>query len=213
MRVCVEVQYERPVGWQLERGRVRGGALRRWGCVSRPCHGTTVRPPAITHDGTEVRLRLEGGKEAVRPRGDGRRSTPDVRWLFPGSRQRASGVRRRGGRAHPEGVRGPAPPARGRRAARHQGGAAAGGVGEYPCDRRRAQGEHPRDPPRSGRRPRGPALHRDGASPRVPLHRPTRGGGRRMQIGVCFASLPRGDRTAAGHHTRWNRGEIVVRRR
>jgi len=38
VRVRVEVQYERPVGWQLERGRVRGGALRRSGCVSRPCH-------------------------------------------------------------------------------------------------------------------------------------------------------------------------------
>src|SRR6476659_1410086 len=25
--------------------------------------GATIRPPAITHDGTEVRLRLEGGKE------------------------------------------------------------------------------------------------------------------------------------------------------
>jgi len=37
-RVRVEAQYERPVGWQLERGRVRGGALRRSGCVSRPCH-------------------------------------------------------------------------------------------------------------------------------------------------------------------------------
>lgn len=68
----------------------------------------TIRPPAITHDGTEVRLRLEGGKQAVRPRGDGRRSTPDVRWLCPGPRQRAARVRRRGGRAHAEAVRGPA---------------------------------------------------------------------------------------------------------
>ncbi len=79
----------------------------------------TIRPPAITHDGTEVRLRLEGGKEAVRPRVDARRSTPDVRWLCPGLRQRAARVRRRGGRAHAEAVRGPAPPARGRRAAGH----------------------------------------------------------------------------------------------
>jgi hypothetical protein len=31
----------------------------------------TIRPPAITHDETEVRLWLEGGEEAVHPRGDG----------------------------------------------------------------------------------------------------------------------------------------------
>jgi len=40
---------------------------------SPPAHEATIRRPAVRHDGTEVRLGLEGGKKAVL--GDGRGST------------------------------------------------------------------------------------------------------------------------------------------
>ena len=167
----VEVQHERPVGRQLERDGATGRVAIPTSSAS-CATGRRYDPRRCVHDGTAVRLRLEGGEEAVRPRGDGRRSTPDVRGLLPGPRQRAARVRRRGGRPHPEGIRGPAPARRGRRAARHEGGAAAGRVGQDPRQRRRAQGHHPRDPPRARGRSRGAALHRDRAAPGLPLHRP-----------------------------------------
>ena len=79
---------------------------------------------------------------------------------------------RRGRRSHSEGICGPAPAGRRRRAAGLQGGAAASRVGKDPRQRRCAQGDHPGDPSRARRRSGGAVLHRDRSAPGLPLHRP-----------------------------------------
>jgi hypothetical protein len=60
----VEKQHQCAVGWQFK-GETGGHVLMRSGRVRHPLHGATIRLGAATHDGTDVRLRLESGERTV----------------------------------------------------------------------------------------------------------------------------------------------------